>query len=304
VRWREQLPVDLICHVRSGNSNDTAHLARLLRGKAVELILSAGGARGFAHLGVVRALREAAIPIDLIGGCSMGAIVGAAVAQEWDNAEIKERLRSAFVESNPISDYTLPFLSLVKGKKVARRLRQHFGDTRIEDLWRPFFCVSTNLSVGALATHRGGPLVDALRASIAIPGLLPPVVIGGEVHVDGGVMNWLPVGVTGTRRGTVIAVDVASDRALASLEDCYGTQFWQFLRRRRKFPPIVDVLLRAATVSSDALGKAAHSSADILFKPDLENVDLLDWSACDRAIDTGYRYAIKKLEQLDNVAVH
>jgi NTE family protein len=297
--WRSLLSVDLICHVRTANANDIARLARFLRGRAVTLVLSAGGARGFAHLGVVRALREAHAPIDLIGGCSMGSIVGATVAMEWDDAEIKERLRSAFVDTNPINDYTLPFLSLIKGAKVARLLEQNFGNLRIEELWRPFFCVSTNLTAGALAVHRDGPLVDALRASISIPGLLPPVILGRDAHVDGGVMNWLPVDVPGAKRGTIIAVDVASDPALASFEQCNRSQSWRFLRRRRKFPPIVAVLLRAATVSGDSLTKMAHAHADIIFKPPLESVDLLDWQACDRAIEAGYRHAIEKLERLD-----
>jgi NTE family protein len=296
--WRKHVPVDLICRVRTGNANDIARLARFLRGAANTLVLSAGGARGFAHLGVVRALREAHVPIDLIGGCSMGSIVGAAVALEWDDAEIKERLRNAFVNTNPVNDYTLPFLSLIKGRKVARLLEQNFGGLRIEELWRPFFCVSTNLTTGTLAVHRDGPLVDALHASISIPGLLPPVIMGGDVHVDGGVMNWLPVDVPGAKRGTIIAVDVASDPALVSFEECNRVQAWRFLGRRRKFPPIVAVLLRAATVSSDSLTKMAHAQADILFKPPLENVDLLDWQACDQAIETGYRHAVEKLEQL------
>jgi NTE family protein len=235
----------------------------------------------------------------------MGAIVGAAVALEWNDAEIKERLRSAFAESNPINDYTLPFLSLVKGNKVARRLEEHFGEIRIENLWRPFFCVSTNLSAGALAVHCDGPLAHALRASVSIPGLLPPVMMDREAHVDGGVMNWLPVDVMNPRCGAVIAVDVASDPAIISFEECSGSQsIWQFLRRRRKVPPIVDLLFRAATVGSDALGKTARGQADILFKPELETIEMLDWKACDRAIDAGYRHAIEKLEHLDKSMVH
>jgi NTE family protein len=302
VHWRTHLPVDLICHIRTKDSNDIARLARLLRGTAITLVLSAGGARGFAHLGVIRALREAHVPIDLVGGCGMGSIVGAAVALEWDDAEIKERLRHSFVNTNPVNDYTLPFLSLIKGRKVARLLEQNFGGVRIEELWRPFFCVSTNLTTGTLAVHRDGPLVDALQASISIPGLLPPVIMGGDVHVDGGVMNWLPVDVPSAKRGTIIAVDVASDPALVSFEECNRVQAWRFMGRRRKFPPIVAVLLRAATVSGDTLTKTAHAQADILFKPPLENIDLLDWQACDQAIETGYRYAAEKLEQLGKPA--
>jgi predicted acylesterase/phospholipase RssA len=125
------------------------------------------------------------------------------VALEWDDVEIQERLRSAFADTNPVNDYTLPFLSLVRGAKVARLLEQTFGDLHIEDLWRPYFCVSSNLTTGTLAVHRDGPLADALRASISIPGLLPPVIMGQDAHVDGGVMNSLPVDVTGARGATV-----------------------------------------------------------------------------------------------------
>ena len=296
-RWRRQLPIDLIFHVRSRHAGDVARLARILNGTAVGLVLGCGGARGFAHLGIVRALHEARIPIDMIAGCSMGAIVGAGIALEWDEDEFKGRLRRAFVDSNPINDYTLPFFSLVRGDKVARRLAEHFGGIRIENMWRPYCCVSTNLTAGRLAVHRDGPLLDALRASVAIPGLLPPVMIEGEAHVDGGMMNGLPVDVMSSRCGAVIAVDVASDplgMPFPSIGD--KPSRWRFLRG---VPPIVDLLVRAATVNSDALARTVRARATILFQPPLATVNLLDWRAFDRAIDIGYRYAVDKLAQSD-----
>jgi NTE family protein len=298
--WRKRLHLDLICHIRRHNAEDIARVARLLRGTSIGLVLSSGGARGFAHLGVIRALREAAIPIDLVGGCSMGSIIGAAVALEWDCAEIKERLVHAFVKSNPINDYTFPLFALTKGQKVARLFDEQFGRVRIEDLWRPFFCVSTNLSAGTLAVHREGPLADALRASVAIPGLLPPVMIAGDAHVDGGIVNWLPVDVMGSQRGTILAVDAASDPALEPLAQYEGgLSMWRFLKQGRKIPPIVDLLVRAGTVGSNAIGRAARDHADVLFKPPLGNVELLDWQACDYAIEAGYRHAMEKLAQVD-----
>ncbi|HEX4555770.1 MAG TPA: patatin-like phospholipase family protein [Xanthobacteraceae bacterium] len=295
--WRKQLPIDLVCHVRRRNVGDLARLARILNGTAVGLVLGCGGARGFAHLGVVRALHEAGIPIDMIAGCSMGAIVGAGVALEWDQDEFRRRLRRAFVDSNPINDYTLPFLSLVRGDKVARRLEEHFGGIRIENMWRPYCCVSTNLTAGRLAVHRDGSLLDALRASVAIPGLLPPVMIDGEAHVDGGMMNGLPVDVMSSRCGAVLAVDVASDPLglpFAGIDE--KPSMWRFLRG---VPPIVDLLVRAATVNSDALARTVRARASILFQPPLATVNLLDWQACDRAVDIGYRHAVEKLTQAD-----
>lgn len=294
------LPVNRVCHLRRGSADDLGRLARLLTGKAIGLVLGSGGARGFAHLGVIRALREAGIPIDLIGGCSMGAIVGAGVALEWEDAEIRERLRRAFVVSNPINDYTLPFLALAKGQKVARRLEEHFGGVRIEEMWRPFFCVSTNLTSGSLAVHRSGPLARALRASISIPGLLPPVMVDGAAYVDGGMMNSLPVDVMRSMCGATIAVDVAGDPALALIgRDDATPPVWHFLRHGRMSLPIVDILVRAATVGSETAARVARADADILFAPPLESIGLLDWQACDRAIDAGYRYAVEKLENSD-----
>jgi NTE family protein len=122
----------------------------------------------------------------------------------------------------------------------------------------------------------------------------------GEAHVDGGAMNYLPVDVMKPMCGRVIAVDVASDPILTPLgEGCRRPSLWQFLRQRRKIPPIVDLLVRAATVGTEALAKASRDRADMLLRPPLESVDLLDWRACDRAIDVGYRHAIERLERLD-----
>ena len=213
-------------------------LARLIMSKAVGLVLSGGGARGFAHVGVVRALREAGIPLDLVAGTSMGAIVAACLAVEWDDIELTKRLRRAFVEANPLRDYTLPFVALVRGRVMTSLLRDAFGDARIEDLWRPF-CLLTNLSSGRAVVHREGPLWRALRASAAIPGVLPPLIEAGEALVDGGVINNLPVDVVrGLGCGPVIAVDVAADRALPrvppELEDCSP---WQWLVHGRRYVP-------------------------------------------------------------------
>jgi NTE family protein len=142
-------------------------------------------------------------------------------------------------------------------------------------------------------------LLDALRASVSIPGLLPPVIIEGEAHVDGGMMNCLPVDVMSSMCGNVMAVDVASDPLLMPFPNIAETpSLWQLLRRR-KIPPIVELLARAATVNSDALARTLRAHASVLFQPPLATVNLLDWQACDRAIDIGYRYAIEKLEQLD-----
>jgi NTE family protein len=293
------LPIELVLRLRRGNPGDLARLGRLLTGTALGLVLSGGGARGFAHIGVIRALREARVPLDLVGGCSMGAIIAAGVAAEWSDAELEANIREAFVGSNPVNDYALPLLALVRGRKVESRLRRHFGEVHIEALWRPYFCVSSDLRSGRLVTHRSGLLWRALRASVAIPGLLPPVIEGDQVLADGGVINNLPIDVMrAMKRGKVLAADVASDRALASFA-YHGESgsLWSLVRSGRRVPPIVDILVRAGTLTSETRSHEMRERADLVFDPPLERVDLLDWRAFDRAIEIGYRHAQVKLAE-------
>jgi NTE family protein len=154
-------------------------------------------------------MRDRGIPIDFVGGASMGAVIAACVAMGWDDAEIDMRIRKAFVESNPLGDYTLPVVGMVKGVRVNARLKEHFGDVEIGDLELPFFATSTNLMTGTQRIHRTGLLRDALRATISLPGILPPVVDGNELLVDGAVLNNFPVDVMrDMHRGFVIGSDV------------------------------------------------------------------------------------------------
>jgi NTE family protein len=280
---------------------DVARVARLLTGRSVGLVLSGGGARGFAHIGVLRALREAKIPVDSIGATSIGGIIGAGWAAGWDYEEMVERMRRTFVTSNPLSDYTLPIISLVAGRKVSARLRQEFGDTDIEDLRLPFYCVSANLTNGQLAVHRRGKVWLWLRASIAIPGVLPPVCREKQVYVDGAALNNLPVDIMREGfRGPIIAIDAGGERGFSSdLEMTELPPIWKLrslLRHMRPSANIMQILLRAGMLNSAATSIAQRELADVLLRPPLEGVDLLDWRAFDRAIEIGYRCAAQALE--------
>jgi NTE family protein len=297
-RWSAVLPGMPHHHVR--HRADTERLARMLTGRAVGLVLSGGGARGFAHLGVVRAMRECRIPIDLVGGTSMGAVLAAGVALEWDDRELVTRFRRAFVDSRPLSDVTLPLVSLVAGRKVGRLLRGEFGAVDIADLPLPYFCVSANLTTGRVEIHERGPLWQWLRASIAIPGVLPPVFQHGEVFVDGGAMNNLPVDVMRERRrGPVIGVDVGSDPAFTTdLEATDLPPFWQLMRWARgggQRPNIFQILWRSGMVNSAATSIGQRALSDLVLRPPLETIDLLNWRAFDSAVEIGYRDAMLQL---------
>ncbi|MGQ0429124.1 MAG: patatin-like phospholipase family protein [Gammaproteobacteria bacterium] len=297
-RWREALPDVPRHHLRGAADFD--RVARLVTGRAIGLVLSGGGARGFAHLGVVRALREHGVPIDLVGGTSMGGILAAGVAADWTDQELVERFRRCFVDTNPLADFTLPLVSLVAGRKVSRLLRRELGDIDIEDLPLPYFCVSSNLTTGRVAVHQQGPLWRWLRASVAIPGVLPPVFHGGEVFVDGGTMNNLPVDVMRAKgRGPVIGVDVGTDRAFTTdVEATEEPSVWNLFRRRRggrRRPNILQILWRSGMVNATAATKERRAQSDLLLTPALESLDLLDWKAFERAMEIGYRDACDKL---------
>ena len=126
-------------HMRRDDEDDAARMARVLTGQSIGLVLSGGGARAYAHVGAVRALRERGVPIDFIGGASMGAIVAAGLGMGWSDAEADRRIREAFVASSPLDDIAFPLIAMTRGDKVRDRLFEHFGDTRISDLWLPFF---------------------------------------------------------------------------------------------------------------------------------------------------------------------
>jgi NTE family protein len=211
-----------------------------------------------------------------------------------------QRVRRSFVDTNPVNDYTLPLVSLVSGRKVSRLLHYEFGDVAIEDLPLPYFCVSTNLSSGQLAVHRRGPLWRWLRASVSIPGVLPPVIEHGEVFVDGAAINNLPVDVMRESGiGRVIGVDVGADRVfMTDCEDSDVPPLWRALkwfRDRKQRINILQILWRSGMVNSKANSRDRRELSDLLLQPPLEEIDMLNWRAFDRAIDAGYQYAQVKL---------
>lgn len=302
--WLEAANAARLLHWDGMDGAPCDRLARVMAGRSVGLVLSGGGARAYAHIGVVKALREANIPIDFIGGSSMGAVIGACVAMGWEDAEIDRRIRKAFVETNPLGDYVLPVVSMVRGKRVNTRLHEHFGNAEIGDLKIPFFAVSTNLTDGTYRVHRRGLLREALRASISLPGILPPVVHDGEVLVDGAVLNNFPTGVMRElHRGVVIGSDVARAPEGLSAKDFAdppGFFGWVWKNGFSSAPPIAGLLMRSATLSIDP--SAGRELVDVLIVPELRDIELRDWEAYDEAVQAGYesaKQAIASGELLD-----
>jgi NTE family protein len=300
-RWLSAAPAARLFQIRDGDGADLARLARIYTGKSVGLALSGGGARAYAHMGVARALRELDVPIDFLAGTSMGAVVAAGLAMGWDLPELDRRIREAFVESSPLSDIAFPLLAMTRGRRVDHRLETHFGDTQISDLWRPFACVSTDLTTGGPYVHRRGLLRRALRASLSLPGVLPPVVEEGHVLVDGALVRNLPVDVVREQHdGTTIGVDVAVSEGLKPDDLLLRPSGWKWLTSGawRKGPPIVSVLIRSATLPSVAALAAARGSRIVEIIPDVEGVELQDWNAYEPAVEAGYRATMQAADRL------
>ena len=300
--WLKAGPANRLLHVREDSRSDLSRLARLLVGQSLGLVLSGGGARAYAHIGVIRALHASNIPIDLIGGTSMGAIIAAGVAMGWSDEELDWRIRKAFVDSSPLGDATFPMVAMTRGGKVRERLQEHFGDVEMPDLWLPYFCVSSDLTAGAYHLHRRGSLRRALQASVALPGILPPVTDGGHVLVDGAITKNFPTDIMRTMHlGPTLGVDVAEARGLTADDIQPPASIWRWLLSGdwRRGPPIVSILMRTATVSTSHEQSASRDYADVFIAPEMGPVEIRDWKAYEPAVEAGYRAAMDCLAKLD-----
>jgi NTE family protein len=303
--WLDRRPLADHVHVRPALERDAARLARLLARQAVGLVLAGGGARGFAHLGVMRALEEAGIEIDCVGGTSLGAAMALVAAADQPTARMHEVVRNAF-KINPTGDFNLlPLVSLIRGRRaksiLARSVHDVFGGPRdIEDLWKSFYCVAANYSQAREEVLTRGDLQAAVLASMSIPGALPPVVRDGDLLCDGGTFNNFPVDVMRARRGIgrVIGVDLSArhPRKLAFTE-VPGP--WTLLRdrlrprasRRYRLPTLAAYLLNVTILYSQSREQAAKRQLDVLIKPPLERVGLLQWNRMESIVQQGYEHA-------------
>lgn len=303
--WLSRLPIQDYYHVTEPSKADFARLARFLTGSAVGLVLSGGGARGFAHIGILRALEECDIPVDFIGGTSMGAVIAAQQALGWNWQTMARVNREQWLRWHPQRNFTFPLVALNSGTRMDRMLREMFGDVHIQNLSGKFFCVSTNLTRAEAMIHRTGLLWKAVRASLSIPGIGPPAIENGEILVDGGLVNNLPVDIMRNLcKGAVCAVDVSEQIEFKSqLQESYSVSGWALLWRRLNpfaqtpdLPSLFNVLYRATTVGSLRAVETVKAAADLYLAPPVSDFGIFDWRGIDSIIDAGYRYGLKTLK--------
>jgi NTE family protein len=306
-RWLDLRPGARVFHLRPDRVGDWGRLARVAGGQAVGLVLSGGGARGFAHLGVMKALKEAGIEYDLVGGTSIGSVMAVYGAMDIPVDEAIERARKIF-RTNPTGDYNIvPMVSVIAGRRLRKVIDEGISSVMgegcaIEDLWKGFFCVSINYSAALECVLTRGPLAKSIRASVSIPGALPPVVLGGDLHIDGGTFNNFPTDVMARMGGSrIIGVNLLRENGRRyNMEEVPGS--WRLLfdrarGKRSRVPGLVPLLLNSSIMYSFARQEEARRLVDLYFSPPVRGVGMLDWAKFDRIVNSGYRHAREQLEQ-------
>lgn len=272
-----------------------AALARRIAGRSLGLVLAGGGARGLAHFGVYEELLRAGVVIDRFGGTSAGAIAAALSAMGMSPQESTAAARDLFGRTNPLGDYTIPAVAFTRGGRVDAVAKRYFGDTLIEHLPHGFFSVSADLITGDQVILRRGRLSVAVRASMSIPGLMPPVRHGEQVLVDGGLLNNLPADVMcADPDGEVICVDLRSkflpSRGFGMLPSI--VQPPRALRRLLTgtdlvLPPLQETLLRTVDLAATTGNLRGLPRVAAVIEPDVSAIGLLDFNKIDAALEAG-----------------
>lgn len=297
-QWRTLLGARAHYFARPDVQTDFDAVGRQLTGHGLGVVFGGGGARGFAHIGVVRAMEELGVKADIVGGTSMGAFFAALHATGASSRDMLAIGRETFVTKNHLNDYVWPSVSLIRGRKFLKRLRDVFGDTRIEDLRTPFFCISTNLTRARQEVHDDGSLAIWVGTSMCVPGIAPPVVWNGCLLADGAIANGLPVDVMHELgRGPIIASDVAGGGGL----DAPGIKGPdpEALLHRRSNPSRVSLFALLAggfAATRDNGLRGSDDLADLHLRMPVQGVRMFDWRGIESLVERSHQYALAALK--------
>lgn len=295
---------------------DFHRLARRLCGKSVGLVLGGGGARGISQVGVIRALEEAGIPIDIIGGTSIGSFIGALYARDADVVPMYGRAKKFAGRMGSMwrfaLDLTYPSASYTTGHEFNRGIFKTFGNSQIEDFWLEFYCNTTNISKSRSEIHTSGYVWRYVRASMSLAGLLPPLCDEGSMLLDGGYVDNLTVSHMKSLGADVIfAVDVGS--LDDNLPQAFGDSlsgFWALMNRWNPFSPypnpptLSEIQARLAYVSSvDALERAKTTPGCLYMRPPIDPYGTLDFAKFDEIYQVGYKFGKEYLAKLRDKGV-
>lgn len=295
--WLRDARLRACHHARADSAQDPGRIARLIVGRATGLALSGGGARGFAHIGVLAALQEKGVAIDYVAGASMGAIMAAQHAAGFSIDEMIAATHKGYVERRGLPDYTIPRVALNSGRKTVRKLKAMFGNRMIEDLPVPYFAMAADLRTAETVVLESGPLWQAGRISTSVPGLLPPVAHDGRLLVDGGVLDNLPVEALAQRSsGRIIASDVS---VAIEFAEPAGDELCRTPQNRSRMPGIGQIMMRTAQLASVRDSRKAGTPADLYLNPQLNDVGMSDFGRLAEIVERGAVHARAKLAGWD-----
>ncbi|XP_074021236.1 patatin-like phospholipase domain-containing protein 6 [Numenius arquata] len=285
--------------------SDFSRLARVLTGNTIALVLGGGGARGCSHIGVIKAMEESGIPIDLVGGTSIGAFIGALYAEERSAVRTKQRAREWAKCMNStfktVLDLTYPITSMFSGSAFNASINKVFQDKQIEDLWLPYFNVTTDITASAMRVHTDGSLWRYVRASMTLSGYLPPLCDpkDGNLLMDGGYINNLPADIARNMGAkTVIAIDVGSQDETDLCNYGDSLSGWWLLWKRLnpwaekvKVPDMAEIQSRLAYVSCVRQLEVVKSSSYCEYiRPPIDRFKTMDFRKFDEIYDVGYQH--------------
>ncbi|XP_011502944.1 PREDICTED: neuropathy target esterase sws [Ceratosolen solmsi marchali] len=285
--------------------SDFSRLARWLTGTSVGLVLGGGGARGAAHVGMLKSIIEAGIPIDMVGGVSIGAFMGALWCMEKNITTTTQKAREWSKKMTQwwrqILDLTYPMTSMFSGKDFNKTIQGTFGDVYIEDLWLPYFTITTDITASCMRTHTHGLLWKYIRASMTFAGIFPPVCdpVDGHLLVDGCYVNNVPADEM-LRQGAhhILAIDVGSqdDTDLTNYGDSLSG-WWLLWKRWNPFatpvkvPNLPDIQSRLAYVSCvRQLEEVKNSDYCEYIRPPIDKYKTLQFTNFDEIKDVGYNH--------------
>uniref|UniRef100_A0A8C9TK11 lysophospholipase n=1 Tax=Scleropages formosus TaxID=113540 RepID=A0A8C9TK11_SCLFO len=285
--------------------SDFSRLARVLTGNSIAVVLGGGGARGCSHVGVIKAMEEAGIPIDIVGGTSIGSFIGALYAEERSAVRTKQRAREWAKAMNSVFktvlDLTYPITSMFSGSAFNTSIYKVFQDKQVEDLWLPYFNVTTDITASAMRVHKDGSLWRYVRASMTLSGYLPPLCDpkDGNLLMDGGYTNNLPADIARNMGAkTVIAIDVGSqdETDLCNYGDSLSG-WWLLWKRinpwaeKVKVPDMAEIQSRLAYVSCVRQLEVVKKSAYCEYiRPPIDRFKTMDFGKFDEIYDVGYQH--------------
>lgn len=306
--WLNERQIRRVHHIMPGDPASYRRMARVLTGRGIGLALAGGGARGYAHIGVIRALEEAGIPVDALAGASIGALVCSFVAMGKTSAELEAWAVDFAHDFNKYVDLTLPVISLIRGGRLNAMLQEQFCCYDIEDLPTPVIAMGTSLIYAQSVALTRGPLWQAVRSSISIPGVLPPVAAGDDIYVDGGILNNLPVDVLRQylEGGTVIAVNISSSDAEFVKQYRFSPNEsgiraiisrWLPEDKRVVAPALLDQIMRITSLASSRHSTEMGKAADLFIEPPVLLHGISDFAHAPALIEEGYRATAEALER-------